>query len=610
LWAMVLSLWLWPLHPYQPMREAVAACYQAISMFIRVTVQAGAGQATEGSRWTASPIPERAAVVSAIEHARNMVVAARSARAGMSPVGQGLLVQVRRADALFDAIIALAEVREAASQHAGENQLGAEVDRVVPELIGSTKALAVAVAQQQGHLDLGVLDQAMTAVSHKVLVLTQSSPPHTTDDTTRIDLQSIAGALQRAVARVHAAADSLMQHGARHTVAPPLMLGSPSMPARVHAVVHLLMNHFTLQSLAFRHALRIGLTTTAAVALYTGLDLPHGAWVTLTVVAILKPNFGGAYQQAIQHVSGTVAGSIVGAILAAAVIKLFFLDLLLMPLGVLAFSIMAWHYGLGVLFLTSFVLVLLNTVQPGHWDFAVIRSLDTMIGGLLALLAGYLLWPSWERQRLPAQLARTITANLAYFRIVMSGYLGQPAERATLQAQRAQAQVENTNAAAAFQRLLSEPIIQHGPVAPAYSLVTYNQRLYDSITSLAVAQALGHGQRLLPGVDMFSTQVERALQELAQALRSGVRPSALPSFDASLSALHAHIRELVSEEMMTAPVEHSDQRHSRVIQDLAVLSSALDRLADEVIEMSKAVEQVEDHGTRAVQGRAFSHSSA
>jgi uncharacterized membrane protein YccC len=539
-----------------------------------------------------------------------MVVAARSARAGMSPVGQGLLVQVRGADALFDAIIALAEVREAASQHAGENQLGAEVDRVVPELIGSMKALAVAIAQQHDHLDLAALDQAMAAVSKKALELTQSLPPHAVDEAVSLDLQSIAGALQRAGARVHAAADTLTQHGERHTVAPPPMLGSPSRPARLQTVINLLRNNFTLQSLAFCHALRLGLTTTAAVALYAGLGLPHGAWVTLTVVAILKPNFGGTYQQAIQRVSGTVAGSIVGALLAAAVIKLLFLDLLLIPLGILAFSIMAWHYGLGVLFLTSFVLVLLNTVQPGHWDFAVIRSLDTMIGGLLALLAGYLLWPSWERQRLPAQLARTITANLAYFRIVMSGYLGQPAERATLQAQRAQAQVENTNAAAAFQRLLSEPIVQHGPVAPAYSLVTYNQRLYDSITSLAVAQALGNGPRLLPGVDTFSTQVERVLQDLAQALRTGVRPTALPSFDASLSALHAHIRELVSEGMTTAPVGHSDQRHSRVIQDLAVLSSALDRLADEVIELAKAVEHAESRGTNAVQDGAFIHSSA
>ena len=249
----------------------------------------------------------------------------------------------------------------------------------------------------------------------------------------------------------------------------------------------------------------------AAVALYTVLDLPHGAWVTLTAVVILKPNFGGTYQQALQRVSGTVAGSIMGAILAATIIKLLFLDLLLIPLGILAFSVMASHYGLGVLFLTPFVVVLLNTVQPGHWEVAAIRSLDTIIGGLLALLAGYLLWPSWERERLPEQLARTITANLDYFRSVMSGYLGQKSDPAAMHSRRAQAQFENANAAAAFQRLLSEPKVQHGPIAPIYALVTYNQRLYDSVTTLAVVQPYGSGHPILPGIDSFITQIDCAV---------------------------------------------------------------------------------------------------
>jgi hypothetical protein len=34
LWAMVLSLWLWPLHPYQPLQESVAACYRPLSACI------------------------------------------------------------------------------------------------------------------------------------------------------------------------------------------------------------------------------------------------------------------------------------------------------------------------------------------------------------------------------------------------------------------------------------------------------------------------------------------------------------------------------------------------------------------------------------------------
>jgi uncharacterized membrane protein YccC len=610
LWAMVLSLWLWPLRPYQPVREAVAACYQAISAFIHVACLVRAGRGTERLGLAPSATPERAAVVAAIDQAYGMVGSVRAARAGMSPVGQGLLVQVRRADATFDSVIAVAETLATASQHPRYAQVGAEVDHTVHQLTVTVTALAAAIRQRHDHLDLGALAQAMAGVSHRVLTPPQLWQHPAGGDTDSIDLHSIAGALWTVTARVRAAADTLSQHGEIRMGEQPPMAGSQSRRARLSAVVGLLRDNVTFQSLAFRHALRLGVTTMAAVALYTVLDLPHGAWVTLTAVVILKPNFGGTYQQAVQRVSGTVAGSVMGAILAAVIIKLLFLDLLLIPLGILAFSMMASHYGLGVLFLTPFVVVLLNTVQPGHWELAAIRSLDTIIGGLLALLAGYLLWPSWEREHLPEQLARTITANLDYFRSVMSGYLGQQGDVAAMPARRAQAQVENTNAAAAFQRLLSEPNIQHGPIAPVYALITYNQRLYDSVTTLAVAQPAGNGRSILPGVDTFTMQVDRALQDLAQAVRSGRRPAALPSFDASLGVAHAYVRELMTADTAKPETEYQDDGNSDAIHGIVALSSELDRLADEVSEMSKAVARAERPDSSLAKGGALSTSGA
>ena len=63
LWAMVLSLWLWPLHPYQPIRESVAACYRAISAFIGAACRARAGGEDAGSGWSESVTQERATVI-------------------------------------------------------------------------------------------------------------------------------------------------------------------------------------------------------------------------------------------------------------------------------------------------------------------------------------------------------------------------------------------------------------------------------------------------------------------------------------------------------------------------------------------------------------------
>jgi hypothetical protein len=233
--------------------------------------------------------------------------------------------------------------------------------------------------------------------------------------------------------------------------------------------------------------------------------------------------------------------------------------------------------------------LLLNTVQPGDWEVAAIRSFDTVIGGILALLAGYLLWPSWERERLPEQLARTIAANRDYFLGVIAGYRGQTSDSAALRSARMQAQLENANAAAAFQRLLSEPEVQHGPIGPTYALVTYNQRFYDGVTTLAVNLPAVTRRDILPGLEPFTKSMEVMLRILQNAVPNGRLPAEFPACDASLGAAQAGIRRLTTRRVARASTEQPDRLNDNASRGIAFLSSELDRLADEVVGMSRAV---------------------
>jgi uncharacterized membrane protein YccC len=596
LWAMVLSLWLWPLRPYQPVQEAVSACYQAIGAFIRVACRARVGEDEAGSGWEISVTQERAAVVEAMAQAHGVIDGVRTARAGMSPTGQGLLVLLRHANSIFDAAIALAETLEAASHQPHYALVRAAIEDTLQQLAMAASELETAIMQGHDRADLTALDRAAAAVDDRLTGLQQVPPFPAADFAEVFDLQSIARALQVVTKRVHAALDTLARHSGMQLTERPPGVGRQARRARLGVVISMLTDNFTLRSLTFRHALRLGITAMAAVALYTLFDLPHGGWVTLTAMVILKPNFGGTYQLAEQRVIGTGAGSVIGAILAAAITKLLALDLLLVLFGILAFSLIARNHGLGVMFLTPFIVLLLNIVQPGDWEIAATRSLDTVIGGLLALLAGYLLWPSWERERLPEQLARTIATNRDYFLGVIAGYLGQTDSPDSLRSRRAQAQLENANAAAAFQRLLSEPEAQHGPMAPIYALVTYNQRFYDGVTTLAVNWPGVNGRGVLPSLAAFTKQMDEVLRMLEDAVRSGRLPAEPPAVDASLGAVHASVRELTTAGGVKAAAEQVD-RPNDAIHSLAMLSSELDRLADEVVGMLKAVDLTEQrHG--------------
>jgi uncharacterized membrane protein YccC len=589
LWAMVLSLWLWPLHPYQPIRESVAACYRAISAFIGAAYRARAGGEDAGSGWSESVMQERAAVIDAMAQARGMIDGMRVSRAGMSPTGQDLLVLLRSASSVFDATIALAETLEGPSHHSSYAWVQVEVEDAVQQLAAAAFELATAIVQGYEGVDLRALDQATTAVDDKLTGRQQGSQTSTQECAEVFELQGIARALQVVTRQVHGAADSLARVNRPPMTAPDAEIGRQTRPARLDVITSRLQDNLTFRSLTFRHALRLGVTATAAAALPTLMGLPHGAWVALTALVILKPNFGGTYQQAKQRVVGTVAGSVVGAILAAAITGLLARDLFLMLFGILAFSLIARNYGLGVLFLTPFIVLLLDTVQPGGWEVAAVRSLDTVIGGVLALVAGYLLWPSWERERLPEQLARTIATNRDYFLGVIAGYRGQTSDPGVLRSARRQAQLENANAAAAFQRFLSEPEVQRGSIGSAYALVTYNQRFYDGVTTLAVNLPVMTGRNILLGLEPFTEALEVILRTLEKVVRRRRLLTGCPACDASLRTAQTSIRQLTATAVAKAATEQSERLNDDAMPGIMALRSELDRLADEVVGMARAL---------------------
>ena len=84
-------------------------------------------------------------------------------------------------------------------------------------------------------------------------------------------------------------------------------------------------------------------------------------------------------------------------------------------LAFISFSIRSFGYGFFTLVMTPLFMVLLDLANPGDWKVSLFRILDTLAGGVLALIGGYTLFPIWERERLPLQLARTLLAIREYF---------------------------------------------------------------------------------------------------------------------------------------------------------------------------------------------------
>jgi uncharacterized membrane protein YccC len=291
----------------------------------------------------------------------------------------------------------------------------------------------------------------------------------------------------------------------------------------------------SLDSLIFRYALRVAVVVSLAVALGELLDLKRGYWMTITVIVILQPYTGVTAQRALQRVAGTVLGGLLTAGLGAlfhdsrAILALSFVFaatcVALLPVNYAAFSI----------FLTP-TFVLLAEAGAGDWHLASTRVINTLLGGVLALLGSRLLWPSPEKARLPGYMAIALRANRDYLDRVLSLFddRSDAAGHAIREARR-RIGLATVNAEESFQRLLGESRGSGGRLSSAMTFLTYTRRLTASIAALSLTRHTEPDVRVA-AVQPFVATATSVLDDLAEAVEQGRSPAALPSVVASEAA--------------------------------------------------------------------------
>ncbi len=139
---------------------------------------------------------------------------------------------------------------------------------------------------------------------------------------------------------------------------------------------------------ARRHAIRQAVTLAVAAEVEHLTGLSNGYWVPMTALLVLRP----AFQPTLQRGVLRVAGTIVGAALASLLVRTFHLDevtvaLLIVLFAWLAYSLANVNYGLFAMFLTAYIVFLLEFAGLSARAVVDHRTLNTALGGGLALLS-------------------------------------------------------------------------------------------------------------------------------------------------------------------------------------------------------------------------------
>lgn len=433
LWATLLTLVIWPVHPFLPARRAVAEAYRALALLTADLRGLLHTETVTDAAWEEHARAHRRAVREAIEAARSMVLDTLRARGAGSRRASQIVIRLETADQIFGPLIALSDLLE----H------GTSIERTAADrLLRRLRPLLIVLAQ------VTITDEpdAHRRIRRSIDAMEADLAPLSPAD----PLRPIAG---RIVERLRIA----------HTLAVPANF-TPGIDAEgrratlSQRLLRPLQANLNRRSPALRHALR-----TAAVAgpalLFTALWFtPYDHWLTIAIVATMQPYFALTITRAVERVLGTALGGLVAAAVGLLCTTQLAIAAAMFPLAIAALAVRTVSLGLFMVALTPLIVLLVETGEPGasEWRIALARAAFTALGGLLAVVANFVLWPSREAERLMQEVRDSIAAHGRYAEAEIAWLLAEIPLAAVEQARRS-AGVSSNSLEASINRTLIEP---------------------------------------------------------------------------------------------------------------------------------------------------------
>jgi uncharacterized membrane protein YccC len=488
LWAMSLSLVLWPLDPFRPARLSVAGCYVWLSQFTGGLAARPSGEAENadpGFEWRRQ---QRARI-----EAARLALAETAARVPSRTIrARNLTVLLETADMLLARTMRLSELKATAARL--DLQASCVLANEIAQWLAAAEQDVAAALDEKpadtaesfgrgGSLRLDVITRRQQLLARRTGPADDPLFPHLLREErdALLELEIIFDAVRALWTGVEMPASNFVS-----TLEAQKTLG---LRDTIEA-------NWTLKSAALRHAFRVGIVAAVDVVVMNLIHVNHGFWLPMTSIILLQPFSAGTVRKSVQRVGGTVAGGILAALLALSLTTPLALYAMVTVLSMLTVATFAVDYAVYCLFLTP-TFVLLSLPHPHDWPYAFIRVGTTLAGATIAVLAMRLLWPERAEVELGHLLRRGSAAAANYLQAMISFWQFEPSTRAVAERQllapaRRACGLASNDAEEAVDRVMQEPALGRQLASEvvlrteALTFVTYMRRLTQSITTLAL----------------------------------------------------------------------------------------------------------------------------
>ncbi len=279
-----------------------------------------------------------------------------------------------------------------------------------------------------------------------------------------------------------------------------------------------------------RHAIRAALAIATAFGISRLLPWgTHAYWILLTIVVVLRGSLAQTLERRNSRVAGTLLGSVIAAALLAAQAPQAVLTLIVTLAQGVAHAFAVKRYLVTAVAATVLALLqahLLNVdLSPAFG--ALERIADTLIGTGIAWAFSYVL-PAWERRQIPALIARTLEAQARHAHLCLElGQLTDVDNRPELQWRLARREAYDSLSALvmATQRSLSEPRAVRPPLEPLGRLLAHSYQLMAQLTAVKTMLLMRRGHL---DVERLTVPLETAISDIDTVLGGGLQAADNP----------------------------------------------------------------------------------
>jgi len=496
----LLSIALWPVRRYEPERRSLAALYGEL-----------AGMATHPAEAAAAPLGTRE-IAQAHEALSNLAT-------DMSLPALRYRSLLSQAERIRLSLVTLARLRHRLTRENAFHPAIAALDQYRQNAAYLLEAVVESLSTgkepglQADRLVLGV------ALAQR-LALEDSSAAQTFSKAVLRDMKFQADALGGQLRAVIELASNATPQGAeafeKREAAQPLWLRFAGRLATLRA-------NLSLDSVIFRHAVRLTLCVAAGDAIGRVLHPYRAYWIPMTIVLVLKPEFAVTFSRGVLRIAGTL----IGLLLATALF--YYLPIHtateIALIGAFTF-LMRWagpaNYGIFAVTISALVVLLISITGIAPKEVIEARAINTVLGGVFAL-AAYAAWPSWERNRAPELFAALLEAYRKSFGAIC-GELLSPTPDSGRQRERTRqaARTARSNLETSLERLAAEPGITQEQLGQVNAMLASSHRFAHAMMALeAGIPAMASHAPVPPRPELrrFAEAADTTLKLLAAKMR-------------------------------------------------------------------------------------------